>query len=156
MFVGWEGVGLCSYLLIHYFEIPLLPLQKKPSYLTGLVILGTLCGLAYFLTFGSIDFNTVNSEAAARLENGGILVTIITMLLFLGATANQLKFHFCLATGRNGRTNTRFCAYTCCYNGNCRIIYGYQIKSLICTCTTNHEHNCCIGALTALLSATCF
>ena len=94
MFVGWEGVGLCSYLLIgYYFEKDSAAAAAKKAFLFNRVgDFGVLSAvLLIFLTFGSIEFNTVNTEAAARLEHGGILVTIITLLLFLGATGKSAQ-----------------------------------------------------------------
>jgi len=94
MFVGWEGVGLCSYLLIgYYFEKDSAAAAAKKAFLFNRVgDFGVLSAvLLIFLTFGSIEFNTVNAEAAARLEHGGILVTIITLLLFLGATGKSAQ-----------------------------------------------------------------
>ena len=94
MFVGWEGVGLCSYLLIgYYFEKDSAGAAAKKAFLFNRIgDFGVLSAvLLIFLNFGSIDFNTVNSEAAARLEHGGILVTIITLLLFLGATGKSAQ-----------------------------------------------------------------
>ena len=94
MFVGWEGVGLCSYLLIgYYFEKDSAAAAAKKAFLFNRVgDFGVLSAvLLIFLTFGSIEFNEVNAEAAARLEHGGILVTIITLLLFLGATGKSAQ-----------------------------------------------------------------
>ena len=94
MFVGWEGVGLCSYLLIgYYFEKDSAAAAAKKAYLFNRVgDFGVLSAvLLIFLTFGSIEFNTVNAEAAVKLEHGGILVTIITLLLFLGATGKSAQ-----------------------------------------------------------------
>ena len=94
MFVGWEGVGLCSYLLIgYYFEKDSAAVAAKKAFLFNRVgDFGVLSAvLLIFLIFGSIDFNTVNTEAAARLEHGGFLVTVITLLLFLGATGKSAQ-----------------------------------------------------------------
>jgi len=94
MFVGWEGVGLCSYLLIgYYFEKDSAAAAAKKAFLFNRVgDFGVLSAvLMIFLTFGSIDFNTINSEAAVRLEPGGILVTVITLMLFLGATGKSAQ-----------------------------------------------------------------
>nr|MCS5554009.1 NADH-quinone oxidoreductase subunit L [SAR324 cluster bacterium] len=94
MFVGWEGVGLCSYLLIgYYFEKDSAAAAAKKAFLFNRVgDFGVLSAvLLIFLTFGSIEFNTVNAEAAVKLEHGGILVTIITLLLFLGATGKSAQ-----------------------------------------------------------------
>ena len=89
MFVGWEGVGLCSYLLIgYYFEKHSAAEACKKAFLFNRVgDFGVLSAvLLIFLSIGSLEFNTVNAQAAAQFEYGGVLVTVITLLLFLGAT----------------------------------------------------------------------
>jgi len=94
MFVGWEGVGLCSYLLIgYYFEKNSAAEAAKKAFLFNRIgDFGVLSAvLMIFLVFGSIEFITINTEASARLETGGFLVTIITMLLFLGATGKSAQ-----------------------------------------------------------------
>ena len=94
MFVGWEGVGLCSYLLIgYYFEKNSAANAAKKAFLFNRVgDFGVLSAvLMIFLIFGSIEFNSVNNEAASKLEHGGIIVTIITLLLFLGATGKSAQ-----------------------------------------------------------------
>jgi len=94
MFVGWEGVGLCSYLLIgYYLEKDSAAEAAKKAFLFNRVgDFGVLSAvLLIFLAFGSIEFATVNAEAATRLNYDGPLVTIITMLLFLGATGKSAQ-----------------------------------------------------------------
>ena len=94
MFVGWEGVGLCSYLLIgYYFEKESAAEAAKKAFLFNRIgDFGVLSAvLLIFLSFGSIEFATVNAEAATRLEFGGTLVTAITLLLFLGATGKSAQ-----------------------------------------------------------------
>ena len=94
MFVGWEGVGLCSYLLIgYYFEKDSAAEAAKKAFLFNRVgDFGVLSAvLLIFLAFGSIEFSTINAEAATRLELGGGLVTAITLLLFLGATGKSAQ-----------------------------------------------------------------
>ena len=95
MFVGWEGVGLCSYLLIgYYFEKNSAAEAAKKAFLFNRVgDFGVLSAvLLIFLAFGSIEFSTINAEAASTLEFGGVLVTAITLLLFLGATGKSAQF----------------------------------------------------------------
>ena len=94
MFVGWEGVGLCSYLLIgYYFEKHSAAEACKKAFLFNRVgDFGVLSAvMLIFLTFGTLNFNVVNAEAATRLEAGGILVTVITLFLFLGATGKSAQ-----------------------------------------------------------------
>jgi len=94
MFVGWEGVGLCSYLLIgYYFEKDSAAEAAKKAFLFNRVgDFGVLSAvMLIFLSFGSIEFATVNAEASTRLTEGGTLVTAITLLLFLGATGKSAQ-----------------------------------------------------------------
>jgi NADH-quinone oxidoreductase subunit L len=94
MFVGWEGVGLCSYLLIgYYFEKHSAAEACKKAFLFNRVgDFGVLSAvLLIFLSIGSLEFNTVNAQAAAQFEYGGVLVTVITLLLFLGATGKSAQ-----------------------------------------------------------------
>ena len=109
MFVGWEGVGLCSYLLIgYYFEKHSAAEACKKAFLFNRVgDFGVLSAvLLIFLSIGSLDFNTVNAEAASRLEYGGTLVTVITLLLFLGATGKsaQIPLYVWLPDAMEGPT----------------------------------------------------
>ena len=109
MFVGWEGVGLCSYLLIgYYFEKHSAAEACKKAFLFNRVgDFGVLSAvLLIFLSIGSLDFNTVNAEAASRLEYGGALVTVITLLLFLGATGKsaQIPLYVWLPDAMEGPT----------------------------------------------------
>ena len=109
MFVGWEGVGLCSYLLIgYYFEKESAAEAAKKAFLFNRVgDFGVLSAvLLIFLIFGSIEFHTINSEAESRLEYGGGLVTAITLLLFLGATGKsaQIPLYVWLPDAMEGPT----------------------------------------------------
>ena len=109
MFVGWEGVGLCSYLLIgYYFEKDSAAEAAKKAFLFNRVgDFGVLSAvLLIFLTFGSIEFGTINNEAVSRLEYGGGLVTAITLLLFLGATGKsaQIPLYVWLPDAMEGPT----------------------------------------------------
>ncbi|MEC9384058.1 MAG: NADH-quinone oxidoreductase subunit L [SAR324 cluster bacterium] len=109
MFVGWEGVGLCSYLLIgYYFEKNSAAEAAKKAFLFNrigdFVVLSAV--MLIFLAFGSIEFATINAEAAKQLEYGGALVTAITLLLFLGATGKsaQIPLYVWLPDAMEGPT----------------------------------------------------
>ena len=109
MFVGWEGVGLCSYLLIgYYFEKHSAAEASKKAFLFNRVgDFGVLSAvMLIFITFGTLNFNMVNAEAASRLEAGGILVTVITLFLFLGATGKsaQIPLYVWLPDAMEGPT----------------------------------------------------
>ncbi len=94
MFIGWEGVGLCSYLLIGYYyeKQSASDAGKKAFVMNRVGDFGFALGvMLIFVTFGSIDYTTVFSEAHEKLTAGGIAVTAITLLLFLGATGKSAQ-----------------------------------------------------------------
>src|SRR2546430_16103962 len=89
MFVGWEGVGLCSYLLIGFWfnEQINADAGKKAFIVNRIGDFGVL--VAMFLIFthlGSLDFGPVFGLAAAAFTPGGAAATAITPFLFLGCT----------------------------------------------------------------------
>ncbi|HXG23433.1 MAG TPA: proton-conducting transporter membrane subunit, partial [Chthonomonadales bacterium] len=98
MFVGWEGVGLCSYLLIAFWyeDIEKSKAGNKAFIVNRIGDVGFALGImAVFATFGTLAFYTPDGngflDMAARGEtlNGTLtvgLVTLIALLLFVGAT----------------------------------------------------------------------
>ena len=109
MFIGWEGVGLCSYLLIAFwFERPAAARAGVKAFVvTRLGDVGFLLGIfAAFGVFGTLDFTTITREAAARLPLGGPLATAIALLLFLGAVGKsaQLPLYVWLPDAMEGPT----------------------------------------------------
>src|SRR6476469_6163107 len=93
MFVGWEGVGLCSYLLIgFYYQTDYAPAAGKKAFVVNRIgDFGFL--VAMFLMFayiGSVDVAQVSMAAA----KGGLdpwLLTSICLLLFLGACGKSAQ-----------------------------------------------------------------
>ncbi|MBI4477593.1 MAG: NADH-quinone oxidoreductase subunit L [Acidobacteria bacterium] len=111
MFVGWEGVGLCSYLLIGYWyeKKSASDAGKKAFIVNRIGDLGFILGifLVYF-TFGTLDFRAVaNAAAAMPVETAafGVLSTIC-LLLFIGATGKsaQIPLHVWLPDAMEGPT----------------------------------------------------
>jgi NADH-quinone oxidoreductase subunit L len=96
MFVGWEGVGLCSYLLIgYYFDTRVAGDAAKKAFIVNRIgDFGFLLGMfLIFETFGSVNYAEVFEATAERFpgpEAGGVLV-VITLLLFLGATGKSAQ-----------------------------------------------------------------
>jgi NADH-quinone oxidoreductase subunit L len=95
MFVGWEGVGLCSYLLIGFwFKKKSAGDAGKKAFVVNRIgdfgfILGTLL---IFTEFGSLDFQIVAAGAAGRpVETSMGVLTVATLLLFLGATGKSAQ-----------------------------------------------------------------
>ena len=93
MFVGWEGVGLCSYLLIgFYYDTDYAPAAGKKAFIVNRIgDFGFL--IAMFLMFaylGSVDFARVSNLAASGGVPSGVL-TAICLLLFLGACGKSAQ-----------------------------------------------------------------
>ncbi len=94
MFIGWEGVGLCSYLLIGFWfaDREKSDAGKKAFIVNRIGDFGFL--IAMFLLYtalGTMNFVDVFSAAPARLEYGGALVTAITLFLLLGAVGKSAQ-----------------------------------------------------------------
>ena len=109
MFIGWEGVGLCSYLLIAFWfdRAAAARAGVKAFVVTRLGDAGFLLGIfAVFAVFGTLDFTTITREAASRLAPGGTLATAIALLLFLGAVGKsaQLPLYVWLPDAMEGPT----------------------------------------------------
>jgi NADH-quinone oxidoreductase subunit L len=110
MFIGWEGVGLCSYLLIGFwFRKPSAADAGKKAFIVNRVgDFGFILGmLAIFATFGTLDFQAVAGAVATRpAETTFGIVTGITLLLFVGATGKsaQIPLHVWLPDAMEGPT----------------------------------------------------
>jgi NADH-quinone oxidoreductase subunit L len=94
MFVGWEGVGLCSYLLIGYWYERQAPADagKKAFIVNRIGDYGFLLAmLLLYVTFGTLDFVKVFGAAPQELDAGGLTVTLITLLLFVGACGKSAQ-----------------------------------------------------------------
>ena len=111
MFVGWEGVGLCSYLLIGYwYERKSAADAGKKAFITNRVgDWGFLLGVfLVFFTFGTLDFREVAAAAASwpvETATFGTL-SLITLLLFVGATGKsaQIPLYVWLPDAMEGPT----------------------------------------------------
>jgi NADH-quinone oxidoreductase subunit L len=93
MFIGWEGVGLCSYLLIGFWfsDKANADAGKKAFIVNRIGDFGFLVAIfMMYANLGALDFLGV-SEAASQLEVGGILVTAICLFLFLGCTGKSAQ-----------------------------------------------------------------
>ncbi|MDX1390535.1 MAG: proton-conducting transporter membrane subunit, partial [Acidobacteriota bacterium] len=93
MFVGWEGVGLCSYLLIGFWfeNRDYADAGKKAFIVNRIGDAGFLIAMfLLFVAFGTLDFVDIVHDAET-LAYGGILVTGITLLLFLGCTGKSAQ-----------------------------------------------------------------
>jgi NADH-quinone oxidoreductase subunit L len=93
MFIGWEGVGLCSYLLIGYWfkNLDYTRAAKKAFVMNRIGDLGFLLAVFWLLAkVGSTDFTTVFTAASLAKLNATD-ITGITLLLFLGATGKSAQ-----------------------------------------------------------------
>ncbi|MCG3118108.1 MAG: NADH-quinone oxidoreductase subunit L [bacterium] len=119
MFVGWEGVGLCSYLLIGFYYdrvfdettgLTCAGAGTKAFIVNRIGDFGFLLGMfLIFATFGSLDFETVFSKAGASLTTPQVSTatfTAIALLLFIGATGKsaQLPLYVWLPDAMAGPT----------------------------------------------------
>jgi NADH-quinone oxidoreductase subunit L len=94
MFVGWEGVGLCSYLLIGFWfsDREKSDAGKKAFIVNRIGDFGFLIALfLLFAVFGTLDFVEVFSRAPAELAYGGWVVTAITLFFLLGAAGKSAQ-----------------------------------------------------------------
>jgi len=93
MFLGWEGVGLCSYLLIGFwYEKKFTGDAAKKAFIVNRIgDFGFILGmLLIFSTFGSLNFGTV-FNGASLLSVGNTTALWITMLLFVGAMGKSAQ-----------------------------------------------------------------
>jgi NADH-quinone oxidoreductase subunit L len=108
MFIGWEGVGLCSYLLIGYYisKRSAGDAGKKAFIVNRVGDLGFLLGLlTIFFTFGSVKFHEV-FEGAHHFDVGAPVITAATLFLFIGATGKsaQIPLYVWLPDAMEGPT----------------------------------------------------
>jgi NADH-quinone oxidoreductase subunit L len=94
MFIGWEGVGVCSYFLIGYY------FEKKSACDAGVkaFVVNRIGDFAFLLgifgifkMFGTLDFTEVMAAAPTTLIFDGEAATMITLALFIGATGKSAQ-----------------------------------------------------------------
>jgi NADH-ubiquinone oxidoreductase chain 5 len=106
MFVGWEGVGICSYLLVSFWFTRIAANQSSISaFLTNRVgdCFLTIGMFALLWSFGNVDYSTIFSLAPFVNEN---IVTTIGICLVIGAMAksSQVGLHVWLPMAMEGPT----------------------------------------------------
>ena len=114
MFVGWEGVGLCSYLLIgYYFDRRSAGDAAKKAFIVNRVgDVGFILGVfLVFLTFNSLNFTEVFRQIAEGVQRFPLetqmgILTTIALLLFVGATGKsaQIPLYVWLPDAMEGPT----------------------------------------------------
>ncbi|MCU0443241.1 MAG: NADH-quinone oxidoreductase subunit L [Bacteroidia bacterium] len=93
MFIGWEGVGLCSYLLIGFWfkNDAYNNAAKKAFVMNRIGDLGFLLGMFFILfNFGTLEYDAVAQQASAFAPNSMLIVSI-TLLLFVGAMGKSAQ-----------------------------------------------------------------
>lgn len=95
LFIGWEGVGLCSYLLIGFWfeDIEKAMAGKKAFVVNRIGDLGFLLGMfLLFREFHTLDFNELREALGSHAPEATFgLFTVITLLLFVGATGKSAQ-----------------------------------------------------------------
>jgi NADH-quinone oxidoreductase subunit L len=158
LFFGWEGVGLCSYLLIGFwYQRPSAARAGLKAFLVNRIgDWGFLIGIfLVFVTFGTLDFGRVFAEAPGRLATGSGLATAIALFLFVGAIGKsaQIPLHVWLPDAMEGPTpvSALIHAATMVTAGvymvaRCHILYALAPVALATVAA--------VGAATALFAAT--
>ena len=159
MFVGWEGVGLCSYLLIGFwFERPAPYYAAKKAFVMNRIgDWGYTIGIiAIFLVFGSMNF----LDVFKRLEDGSSApaqstLTLICIALFFGATGKsaQIPLYTWLPDAMEGPTpvSALIHAATMVTSG---VYLVARSTPLFAAAGSSLEVVGTIGALTAIVAAT--
>src|SRR6185436_4801740 len=151
LFVGWEGVGLCSYLLIGFWY------KKDSASAAGLKAfvvnrigdVGLILGMIFiFHAFGSLDLVDIADNAGALApEAFGVFgpVTIACLLLFVGATGKsaQIPLHVWLPDAMEGPTLVTAGVYLTARLG---LLYHQSETALMVVAV--------VGAVTALMAGT--
>lgn len=106
MFVGWEGVGICSYLLVSFWFTRIAANQSSISALLTNRVGDCFLTIGMFATlwsFGNIDYSTIFSLAPFISEN---VITIVGVCLLIGAMAksSQVGLHVWLPMAMEGPT----------------------------------------------------
>ena len=112
MFVGWEGVGLCSYLLIGFWyqKQSAIDAGKKAFIVNRIGDFGFLLGMfTLFAAFGTLDFASIFDAAEAdnfQKVFGASTLVIATLLLFVGAIGKsaQIPLYVWLPDAMEGPT----------------------------------------------------
>jgi NADH-quinone oxidoreductase subunit L len=159
MFVGWEGVGLCSYLLIGFWyqKKSASDAGKKAFIVNRIGDFGFVLGvLLLFVRFGTVDFQEV-ARAASTIspETAFGTVSWITLLLFIGATGKsaQIPLYIWLPDAMEGPTPVSALIHAATMVtagvymiGRNAVLFGHAPQTLAIVAV--------IGAATALMAGT--
>ena len=161
MFVGWEGVGLCSYLLIGYwYEKQSASDAGKKAFIVNRIgdFVFMLGAFLIFWTFGSLTYTEVFAKIPALQGSGALteeIATAITLLLFVGATGKsaQIPLYVWLPDAMEGPTpvSALIHAATMVTAG---VYMVARSNALYLLAPTSMMVVAIVGALTAIFSAT--
>jgi hypothetical protein len=158
MFVGWEGVGLCSYLLIgYYFDRQEAANASRKAFITNRVgdFGFALAIFGIIATFGSAQYSEVFEHAKSYpmelLGHWGIL-SWIALGLFIGACGKSAQIPVaCVAAGCDGGSDSSLCPDSCRDNGDRGPLHGHAHKRHLPTLADNASRRCagwcCYGDL---------
>jgi len=109
MFVGWEGVGLCSYLLINFWftRIAANKSAMKAIIVNRIGDFGLILGIiGLLIIFKSVDYETIFSLVGSCTLNQSVSLSLVAFLLFVGAVGKsaQLGLHTWLPDAMEGPT----------------------------------------------------
>src|SRR3989441_5307952 len=158
LFVGWEGVGLCSYLLIGFYfhRKPASDAANKAFIVNRIGDAGFLLGMftiAWY--FGSLRLTEVTELArSGKFSIGDPIITAATLLLFVGACGKsaQLPLYVWLPDAMEGPTpvSALIHAATMVTAGGCLVP---RSNALFVLAPTSMKTVAIIGALTAVFAA---
>ncbi len=95
MFIGWEGVGLCSYLLIGFwYKKPAPPAAGMKAFIVNRIgdFAFILAILITFWLFSTVNFVDLREQLAAMTILNPGLITLIALFLFIGAVGKSAQF----------------------------------------------------------------
>lgn len=160
MFVGWEGVGLCSYLLIGFWyqKQSAIDAGKKAFIVNRIGDFGFLLGMfTLFAAFGTLDFASIFDAAEAdnfQKVFGASTLVIATLLLFVGAIGKsaQIPLYVWLPDAMEGPTpvSALIHAATMVTAG----VYMIARSAVLYNIADTGEVVAWIGVLTAFFAAT--
>jgi len=158
MFVGWEGVGLCSYLLIGFYfhRKSATDAGNKAFIVNRIGDAGFLLGMFFIAWyFGSLRFTDVNHIAhSGRFALGDPIITAATLLLFVGACGKsaQLPLYVWLPDAMEGPTpvSALIHAATMVTAG---VYMVARSNALFVLAPTSMKTVAVVGALTAIFAA---
>jgi NADH-quinone oxidoreductase subunit L len=95
MFIGWEGVGLCSYLLIGFWykESENIAAAQKAFIVNRVGDFAFLVGMfLIYNQFGTLKFSEINNVAGSLAIGMSSVLMVASLLLFIGATGKSAQF----------------------------------------------------------------